>query len=79
MEIGQNIFNANQLVHGPEMGRKLSLHDGFAAMMSIPIWAAEIQRAGGAAILGQFSQKARSGNLSVSHQKENKSGGPESG
>ena len=32
-------------------GRKLSFLEGFGAVMSIPIWAAEIQRAGGAAIL----------------------------
>ena len=61
------------------MGEETLITVGVAAVMSIPIWAAEIQRAGGAAILGQFSQKARSGNLSVSHQKENKSGGPDSG
>ena len=36
---------------GQRWGRKLSLLEGFAAVMSIPVWAAEIQRAGGAAIL----------------------------
>ena len=41
----------NNWFMGQRWGRKLSLLEGFAAVMSIPVWAAKIQRAGGAAIL----------------------------
>ena len=41
----------NDSFMGQKWGRKLSLLEGFAAVMSIPVWANDIQRAGGAAIL----------------------------
>ena len=41
----------NSWFMGKRWGRKLSLLEGFAAVMTIPVWAAEIQRAGGAAIM----------------------------
>ena len=41
----------NKLFHGVRWGRKLSLLEGFACLLTVPLWAKDIQQAGGAALM----------------------------
>ena len=41
----------NNLTHGRRWGKSLTLLEGFACLITVPLWAKEIQQAGGAALM----------------------------
>ena len=41
----------NSITHGRKWGRRLTFLEGFACLITVPLWAKEIQQAGGAALM----------------------------